>query len=237
MITKTAKELVEEGYSPNFKDVVVPMATAGAARQLVGNSLALGTLFAATKDKKLQANTEDLAKLLKSTKSTAGVDIRSAGLPNFLRTATAQYNPRTHSLNPGSTLATAAHEIGHSSGNRALIKLYTPSRLLGLPSTIMAARAGTIEGRAKNRKLTKDEQNEITAANALQYSSVPYLLEEARASARGLRHLAKTHGGGTALRAAPYLAGAFGTYGLQAMAPYFARRVARSRAEKQEQQQ
>lgn len=234
MITKLAKEVVE-GYKPSFEDVAVPMLGAGAARQVAQTALAAGSLYGADRSKALQLSQDGLDKLRTSMRSTAWVN-QNKHLPKFIRTLAASYDPNADVVRPGTSLATAAHEIGHSSGNRALMKLYAPSRLLGLPSTIMAARAGTIEGRAKNRKLTKDEQNEITAANALQYSSAPYLLEEGRATARGLRHLAKTHGGGTALRAAPYLAGAFGTYGLQAMAPYFARRVARSRAEKQEQQ-
>lgn len=234
MITKTAKEVVE-GYKPDLRDVVVPMMGAGFARQVAQNAIGIGTMYGAVKDKAIRLTEGDIYKLQKSMKSTAGMN-PMIGASDMARGITASYHPAKHVVQPGSSLATAAHEIGHSSGSRALLKMYLPSKLLGLPSTIMGARAGTIEGRAKNRMLTKDEQNEITAANALQYSSVPYLLEEARASARGLRHLAKTHGGGAALRAAPYLAGAFSTYGLQAMAPYFARRVARSRAEKQEQQ-
>jgi hypothetical protein len=214
------------------------MIASGAGVTGVVTPAILATFGLMSKDTKQALNSDSIEKLRNSMKSTAvantfGENLRKqigGNLGKFFENTSAMYDPKSNTFNPGNTLSTAAHEIGHSSGNKFLInsKLYHVGKGLGLPTNVMAARAGIIEGRAKGRDLTKQEKNEILAANILQYSSAPMLAEEARASTRGLRHLAKTHGLKAALRSSPYLAAAFGTYAAKAATPLLTRRLARN---------
>ena len=228
MITKIGKRIAEKDGSPTFKEVALTVGKGSGLTGIAGTLAGLGALYGATKDKAMELNTGDFEKLKDSMKSSA-IHAPAGTRSKFLDTATSHYNPMTNTVNPGHTLATAAHEIGHSTGMNLLTKKpFLALRKVGLPANVMAARAGIIERNAKGRKLSRSEKNEILAADVLQYASAPTLLEEMRASTRGLRHLAKTHGVGKALKSSPYLLGALGSYAAQSAAPFVIRRLARN---------
>lgn len=229
MITKIGKEAVKDNYAWSLDTVkeIGANIVKGTMLSKMINLAGTGSTFISTQDPKMKLTDSDFEKLKKSMGSTATrVQSTNKGLHAALQ---AGYNYKDNTVNPGNTLAAAAHELGHASGFKGY--KYMPMlflKNLKIPANIMAARAGMLDRKAKDHKLTKTENLERRAADILQYSAAPILAEETRASIRGLRHLYKTHGKDAALRAAPYLLAALGTYAAKAATPFMVRRLARN---------
>jgi len=115
-------------------------------------------------------------------------------------------------------LATTAHEFGHASGKSLL------NHTIAGPS-VVANRYLSMLSSALLPWFdpTSTTSKVLTVAPALM--SAPSLVEEARASLRGLRAIKQLHGMPAAARALGILAPAFGSYVLSAASPFIARKL------------
>tara|TARA_Y100000310_G_C20649090_1_gene798351 strand:- start:637 stop:2052 length:1416 start_codon:yes stop_codon:yes gene_type:complete len=158
----------------------------------------------------------------------------------FREGASPHFNPILNKVvvDPKSRLAVLAHEAGHATGRRIPFGAYGASKLwtvIGLPIT--TAYGLTLRGGGKFKSKEEAEKrikqsNMIIAGGAL--GTAPMLIEEGRASKRGLGYIKKYHPrGGKAVRAAILpLALAGSTYGAALIAPTIAMNKLRKRKKK-----
>lgn len=120
------------------------------------------------------------------------------------------YDPGYNQANAGSRRSLISHELGHAN----LLSKHKNPKVLAWMHAV--AKSQKYKGKAQLSgivaSLAPNEKLEAIAPYIPLAVASPLLAEEARASVSGLAHLAKTRGLLKALRAAPALAGAFGTY-------------------------
>ena len=228
-LEKIAKEKERRGV-PN------PLAVAGAG---IGGQTAAGLATRASgimrdenpKDEKLRSAIEARIK-------REGVGRAEFGSPAYVPDTKSQKMKdalKAHGLKPntvvgpkGMSVDALAHEAGHATGNKALMRsgAYGVSKLMMLPALAGSA-AGVWRATRNKGEMDKEERADamrqgraITGASAA--SQAPMVAEEARATARGAR-MVKRHGGWK--RLPKYLGRtglAFGTYAASPTAALYA---------------
>lgn len=124
-------------------------------------------------------------------------------------------------------LGVAAHEMGHMKNDQAVKNIAgkNAQNLWGLSSAIGGHLGGALSlpSIAASTALSPDSRYGDVASVVPATLMAPRLIDEASATARGLKSIANTKGIGSALKNAPGLLGALGTYGTAAGAPILTR--------------
>jgi hypothetical protein len=235
-----ARGLAVPKNAPSEQRPALPPNALGPILTGLGGSLALGLLaekgIKSKEDIRKNPKAEVLARYLR----------RKGVLTEVSPGEAARYVEGTHLLtgkkvkgvvvDPMDSLATLAHEAGHATGTRKLMKIYGPSKLYGmfaLPA--LGIGAATVLGDTSFKE-GKDKEDRLRLARAAPLvASLPYapvLAEEARASVRGVKMIKSMQGRKAAAKAALRLLPAFGTYAAATAGPVTASILAHRKLKK-----
>lgn len=212
------------------KDKPLPNAAAAGLNLLAGIGINVPAFSGATHLQKLDRtmSTAEAKKFMKAVQEARGLETKAHfGFPGGESYHIPHDTVRVPKK-PGS--GALAHELGHAASagkiwrSGRLGRVYLGADILGHKLSPLATPLAL---------LSNTETGDKIAPYASLALATPTILEEASASLKGLRDLNRFKGTGAALRAAPGLAGAFGTYlATPALMAYLAKRHVDKKKEK-----